>query len=187
MWGVPPPELKGRPGAMRMAHSLSTEPHRNPCIGVPMNLKPLIAAVALSASVPAMAACYDLGTLGSAHPSTFFGNSFTQAQTISDCYVFALSSRVNAIGAMVDWNWTSSLGIELTSATLTGTNFTTAVSDLSAHHFSFSDLRTGDYQMVLAGNITGNGSADGPIGYAGVLAVSPVPEPESFAMLALGL
>src|SRR2546430_8090815 len=108
---------------MGRALPFPTDHHRNPCVGVPINLKPLIAAVALTASVPAMAACYDLGTLGSAHPSTFFGNSFTQAQTISDCYVFALSSRVNAIGAMVDWNWTSSLGIELTSATLTGTNF----------------------------------------------------------------
>src|SRR5881394_2727732 len=141
MRAAPPPELKGRPGVMRMAHSLSTEHHRNTCVGVSMNLKPLFAAVALSASIPAMAACYDLGTLGSAHPAAFFGNSFTQEQTISDCYTFALNSRVNAIGALVDWNWTSSLGIELTSATLSGANFNTAVSDLSGHRFSFSDLR----------------------------------------------
>jgi hypothetical protein len=159
--------------------------------GVFMQLKSLIAAIALSASIPAMAgACQDLGTLGVSHPVAAFGNSFAQAQAISDCYVFALGNAANAVGVMVDWDWSSQLDINLTSATLTGADYNASVQDLSDHHFSFSNLTTGDYQLVIAGDVTdhaGLGFENQRVGYLGALAVSPVPEPESLAMFALGL
>lgn len=156
-----------------------------------MNLKPLIAAVALSASIPAMAgACQNLGALGASNPAVAFGNSFSQAQAINDCYSFSLTDVANAMGVMLDWDWSSQIDIDLTSATLTGAGYNSSVQDLSGHHFSFSNLTTGDYQLVIAGDVTNNagiGFANQRVGYMGVLAVSPVPEPESLAMFALGL
>ena len=89
----------------------------------------------------------------------------------------------------------SNLDLNVSSLTLSGAGRVTSLVDLTPGVFSFSNLVAGSYQLNVSGTVTkGKGFDDIlplPVGYAGSLttnaAVTPVPEPETYAMLLLGL
>lgn len=155
----------------------------------------LLAAVA---GTPAMAACtntFNLGVMGPPALRTF-GNDFSTVQSFEDCYNFTLNSPADSLGLTweIDASWARD--IDLTSVSLTGGNLSNALVDTSASNFSFANLAAGVYQFVVAGNVTGSNGGlfgGGVVGYSGLFATSrapvaaPVPEPETYAMLALGL
>ncbi len=165
-----------------------------------MRLKPIVAAVILSASIPAMATlantCTSNTSFGALGPSggATFGNAFSQVQSFNDCYSFTLDAAANAFGLTVQWDGWSRLDIDLSSVTLSGLNLNTSLTDLSPGVFSFNGLQSGDYQLAFAGRVIDRGGNDPllSVGYGGILttsaitAITPVPEPESLAMLAMG-
>ena len=89
----------------------------------------------------------------------------------------------------------SNLDLNVSSLTLSGAGRVTSLVDLTPGVFSFSNLVAGSYQLNVSGTVTkGKGWDDIlplPVGYAGSLttnaAVTPVPEPETYALLLMGL
>lgn len=154
--------------------------------------------LALVTGSNAMAACTDSFNLGVMGPPALrsFGNDFSSVQSFEDCYSFTLNSPADSLGLTWELDASWARDIDLTSVTLTGGNLLSALVDTSASSFSFSNLAAGVYQFVVAGEVTGrNGGllGGGYVGYGGLFATSrapvaaPVPEPQTYAMLALGL
>jgi hypothetical protein len=163
-----------------------------------MKSKLFAVALALAASAPAMAACtstFELGVLST--PSLeVLGNSFKSVQHFNDCYNFTLDGSANAGGIVLDLDASRRRDIDLGSITLSGGGLSGSLTDPTASAFSFNDLLAGVYQLVISGDVTGkNGGllGGGLVGYGGVLVatassvVAPVPEPKTYALLALGL
>ena len=150
-----------------------------------MKSKLFAVALALAASAPAMAACtstFELGVMGTPSGS-WVDNKFGSAQHFNDCYNFTLNKSANVTGLLFD------IGpINLGSVTLSGGGLSTSLTDSTASVFSFNDLLSGVYQLVISGDVK-----NGWGGYGGVLVatassvVAPVPEPKTYALLALGL
>jgi hypothetical protein len=159
-----------------------------------------VAALVMSASAPSMAAgctsTFSLGTLAPAGGAGF-ANMFTAPQHFNDCYLFTLSTAADAFGVTITWDGSAALDINLSSVTLSGGNLAAPVVDGAPGFFSFSGLASGPYQLALEGTTSlvpsRSGGLGWGVGYAGLLAtsaptiVTPVPEPETIAMLALGL
>jgi hypothetical protein len=161
-----------------------------------MILKPLALALALCVSGPAMAAtCTSTFSLGTLTDIKFFGQSFSEADSFNDCYTFTLDlAPISATTATVEWDWSERLDIELTSITLSGgTLIDSSVGLFNAQWLTFTNLTAGDYTLSVAGNVYDRGGVDTTsVKYGGFIStsgkmVTPVPEPESFAMLLLGL
>ena len=163
-----------------------------------MKLKSITAALALFASASSMAAtCTDtfsLGTLG-AGDYRFLFNDFTTPKPFRDCYSFTLSESATASGFTFEWDGSNRLNIDLAYLSLSGGGLVSAISDPSPGSYTFGGLAAGLYQLALVGTVTDTGSArtDGGVGYFGILktgpagAITPVPEPQTLAMLALGV
>lgn len=155
-----------------------------------MKLKALVAAVALAASGASMAETFNLGSMGP--PGfTLFGNSFNSAQSFSDTFNFTLTGAANSVGAVWDIDFLSRRDVELTSISLIGGG--QSLIDYSPIDFSFSNLLAGSYSLIVNGTVEGRSGGLFQSGYGGYLVTSkttvsaPVPEPESIAMMALGL
>lgn len=163
-----------------------------------MKFKALALTMALATGGPAMAACTESFNLGVMGPPALrvIANDFGSVQHFEDCYSFTLNNPADSLGLSweLDASWTRD--IDLTSISLTGGNLVNAIVDTSTSSFSFSNLAAGVYQFVVTGDVTGrNGGllGGGVVGYGGVFATSsapvaaPVPEPKTYALLALGL
>jgi hypothetical protein len=163
-----------------------------------MKLKSLALSLALAVSAPAMACTqsFELGVMGS--PSArLIGNSFGSAQSFEDCYNFTLNGAADAYGFTWEWDASVRRDIDLEGITLIGGGLAQSLTDPTASSFSFSNLLAGSYQFVVTGDVTGaNGGflGGGLVGYTGAFATTastaiaaPVPEPSTYAMLALGL
>jgi hypothetical protein len=164
-----------------------------------MNIRQAVVAAAavvgaLGSMPAAAAACtdtFDLGSMGPPAAAALY-NQFDQAQSFADCYNFSLNNSADAFGLSVEWDWSLAKGIDVTSVSLSGTGLSGTVSADSPDAFSFGNLSNGIYQLIISGFVTDNGwrFLDGPVGYVGVLAThqaSKVPEPNTFALLAIGL
>ena len=163
-----------------------------------MKFKLLAVLLALVTSSPAMAACTDTFNLGVMGPPALrlIGNSFGSTQEFEDCYDFTLNGPADSFGFNFEFDGSVRRNIDLTSITISGGSLTHSITDVSASSFSFSNLLAGAYQFVIAGEVTGRDGGflgGGLVGYAGVFATNgaavaaPVPEPKTYALLALGL
>lgn len=165
-----------------------------------MNIRTMIGALALAAAAahaaPAAAAgCTQSFSLGSMGPPgvTTIGNDFYQPVQFNDCYDFWLTNSADAFGLTLAWDFSRTNDIALTSVSLSGGSLPAPVVDSTPDWFSFSGLLAGTYQLIVSGSVSGSTSyAAGPVGYIGLLATTggvaaPVPEPETYAMLVLGL
>lgn len=160
-----------------------------------MKLKLLVAAVALATAGTAMAKTQNLGDMGPPGEKKF-GNWFFSGQTFTDTYTFSIDSGANGVGGVFDFDLSLGMHLDLTSVSLTGGSLSSALVDNTPLSFSFGSLAAGTYNLVVKGVASGNslGWFDPlGVGYGGKLTTTPaqvsapVPEPESIAMMALGL
>lgn len=168
-----------------------------------MNIRRVSGIAALAASsmlfsMPAAAAaCTESFNLGSMGPpgATSLYNDFSSQQQFNDCYNFTLNNSADAFGLTLEWDWSFARDIDVTSVSLSGGGLASTITDDTPGTFSFSNLLAGAYQLIVSGNVSAadfSRYSDGAVGYVGVMATSrsiaaPVPEPETYAMLALGL
>ncbi len=158
-----------------------------------MKLKMFSAAILLALGAPAMASeCTgdgsSLGAIGAA-PTSFASECFRTFSSpeagFTDHYSFSIAALGNVAGGLVDflvfqWN-----DVNLSSVVVTGQG--QVRSDTSAADgFSFAGLSAGHYVLAVSGSL-GHGQLLG--GYSGSISsvAAPVPEPETYAMLMLGL
>jgi hypothetical protein len=161
-----------------------------------MKFKALALLLAMVTGGPAVAACTETFNLGVMGPPALrvFGNDFGSTTHFEDCYNFTLTGAADAIGATFEFDLSSLRNIDITSLSLTGGGLTSALNDFSPSSFSFSSLAAGAYQFVVTGDVTGRNGAEwfGQVGYVGTMVTThavaaPVPEPETYALLAAGL
>jgi hypothetical protein len=169
-----------------------------------MNLKPLVAALAVLLAAPTMAAtCTGTSNWGSLGPPGFqrFGESFSSRGSYVDCYSFSLTSGANSFGGITERDyWLNSLDIDLTSISLFSggvlgghTNGALIGADYSPNQFSFGSLSAGVYTLAVASNVSWDWGLYPYVSYKGnisteaVSVASAAPEPEAFAMMLAGL
>lgn len=152
--------------------------------------------LAMVVGAPASAACTQTFNLGVMGPPALriFGNNFGSTTHFEDCYNFTLTGAADSFGATFEFDFSARRNIDVSSLSLTGGNLGIALTDTSPSTFSFSNLAAGVYQFVVIGDVTGRNGFDwfGQVGYIGALATThavaaPVPEPETYALLAAGL
>jgi len=157
-----------------------------------MKLKMLVASIALAAAGSSMATTFDLGDMGP--PGiTFFGHSFSSPQaSFSDTFTFTLDSGADSFGVLWDADFLSRRDVSLSSLSLSGGGLSGAVTDTTPYEFTFQNLVAGTYSLVVNGSVSGSSGGFLPSGYGGTLVTlrsvaAPVPEPETIAMMAMGL
>lgn len=142
---------------------------------------------------------FSFGTI-SAPALTGFGNGFGSVQQFSDCYNFTLDGSGSLLGTSweIDASWMRN--IHLSSITLSGGGLSSSITDFTPDSFSFGNLVSGNYQLIIAGDVSGwNGGflGGGGVAYAGLIAMAraqaaPVPGPivraglPGLAIIALG-
>lgn len=114
------------------------------------------------------------------------GNSFTDKFSFTTWGAGEVSGYISALGGG-DKNGLAINGFSLFdnngTQLLTGTQESSGNLDLWT--FNYNNLAAGTYWVQVTGNVLGNGRADynGGVG----LALAPVPEPETYAMMLAGL
>lgn len=155
-----------------------------------ITLKTLLPALALAATAgTASADCTSLGTLGPPG-AALFGNSFSASGTYTDCYTFQLLSGANSFGGMLEsWDPLNKLSIDVKSISLSGGTLASTLTDWTPTLFDFGGLGAGTYTLsVLSVVDTDWGLYRDKVGYLGGIAtVAAIPEPETYALMLLGL
>jgi hypothetical protein len=162
-----------------------------------MKIKPLILATALALSGFAATSSYaadyvvDLGAPSAqGEYSAFFGNTFHIAGAFMDTFTFTPSVTGMAAGSLTTIGFTKSSDLDFTGATLNGVAFTLGGGG-PGHNFGFTGLiPTAGSLIVKVWGIAAPALAAGTsisASYAGAMAVSPIPEPETYAMMMAGL
>ena len=138
-----------------------------------MKFRSIALAVAMvSSSVPALAVNADLGTLGSGSFGNFFGSA---AMAFVDTFTFELASPSTVTGAA------AAVGIAQWALVVEDTMGNDVASDASPGSFAFN-LGAGMYTLNVVGMSAGAGSV-----YGGNISASPIPEPQTYALLLAGL
>lgn len=157
-----------------------------------MKLKSVVAALAFAAAAgPTIAAtCQAIDdTLGTLDASETEFTAFCVGQgSFSDYYSFSLATHGGVGGTLVEWDLGSILGVDLTSVRIGGGSLgsTWLTDSTSQDSFSFANLGGGNYTLNVTGVVTGWSPVNS---YGGAIhaVAAPVPEPETYAMMALGL
>jgi hypothetical protein len=112
------------------------------------------------------------------------GNTFTDKYSFTTTVAGSLWGEVLSRGgndnnglAINDFSLFTSEGVELLTATQ---NASGSLDDWS---FTFDNLAAGSYYVEISGSVLGNGAGK----YNANLALAPVPEPETYAMMLGGL
>ena len=162
-----------------------------------MKIKPLILATALAfsgfAATSSHAADFvvDLGAPSAqGEYSAFFGNTMKVAGAFMDSFTFTPDVTGMAAGSLTTIGFTNSSNLDFSGATLNGVAFTLGAGGLG-HNFGFTGLipTTGSL-IVKVWGIAAPALAAGTAisaSYGGSMSVSPVPEPETYAMMMAGL
>ncbi len=154
------------------------------------NLRIMVAAVVLSFGL-------GMGTVSATliqpvfSPSwnAIFGNDNITTSTFSDVFNVTLPSDVLSGGASVTGGF-NLLGFNVFIDSFSLFDVTTATTVASgvpgsSSVFSFGSLSVSDsYQLLVDGHLIGSSSSGS---YSGNLQISPVPEPETYVMLLIGL
>ena len=145
-----------------------------------------LAVAAFLAAGAAEAHVYDWGTL-QVGPA-YSGGGTTAIGPIDDLYNFKLDATYDVHSAAVTLNltnWTNIVGatVELHSATDDSVLATYSFEGTSGNTNYVKNLGSGSYYFEVAG--TANGTAGGL--YTFTAAIAPVPEPETYALMGLGL
>jgi hypothetical protein len=156
-----------------------------------MKLKNIAAAAAIAvSSIGANATTFNIGNLTSLGDDGYTASSaFSASSSFSDIYNFSISGGVNSFGSLA-----TKLSLKATqslisfSGLLTGTNgFSQSLNSSTEfggllQGLAYTDtLASGDYSLQLSGASQSKGT------YNVTLMATPVPEPESYAMLLAGL
>ena len=154
----------------------------------------IVSALALAAAAsPAFAGCDNTSSLGNLGASgiAFFGNSFGSAGSYTDCFTFDLLGSADSFGGVLEsWTPLNKLGIDVTSISLWGGTLGSTLTDSSMDDgFAFAGLGKGHYTFSVSSIVdTDWGLYTSKVGYAGaIVTVSAVPEPETYALMLLGL
>jgi hypothetical protein len=145
------------------------------------------AAIALS-SISSFAAIHNLGTLGSG--DTFLsGSDSTNIVVAKGSFADTFNFNVSAMSDVgVSAGVLNFFKFKITDATFSYTLFNSSNVALGSgtnvdNAFSLASLNIGSYRLAVTGNATGALGGQ----YNGALTVTPVPEPETVAMLLAGL
>ncbi len=135
-----------------------------------------VVALAALASVNVSAAVYNAGSISANNTIQLLNLSFVGNGALSDTINFTLTSNapnasVAAAAFFID-NFTASLYDTGNNLLGTGGNFSS---------FNTGALTAGNYYLNVTGNVTGQ------FGGAYIAAITPAPEPESWAMMLAGL
>lgn len=159
-----------------------------------MNIKAVMAAVALACASGAFATPVALGVLDSDDIS--FGKQFWRVDhflssplgTFTDYYTFSLTGNATAAGGVVSFDY-HALDLTINALSLTGGTLGNAMNDSSPSSFSFSGLGAGTYTLGVAGRLNADRGDSGYARYTGTIhaVAAPVPEPEHAMMMFAGL
>jgi hypothetical protein len=153
----------------------------------------IVSALALvAAASPAFAGCDSTSNLGGLGPPGLatFSNSFSAAGSYTDCYTFDLLGTADSFGGVLEsWDPLNKLGIDVKSISLWGGTLGSTQVDSTPWFFDFGGLGQGHYTLAVSSVVdTDWGLYAHKVGYAGaILTVSAVPEPETYALMLLGL
>lgn len=154
------------------------------------NLRIMVAAVALSFGLGMGTANATLiQPVFSPSWNAIFGNDNIATSTFSDVFNVTLPSDVLSGGASVTGGF-NLLGFNVFIDSFSLFDVTTATTVASgvpgsSSVFSFGSLSVSDsYQLLVDGHLIGSSSSGS---YSGNLQISPVPEPETYVMLLIGL
>lgn len=154
-----------------------------------MNLRPWAAAAVLSLCASSSFAIDSVVTLTGG--SGFFGA--TRAGAFNDNFIFSFGSASTASSAVSSINLGGLQDVSFTSVNLTtGAGFTTVVATFNNVMSGAIELRTLTTSPTLTAGvqyaISVIGTASGGNGsYSGTVNVSPIPEPETYALMLAGL
>ncbi len=161
-----------------------------------MKFKSLLVSLVFALGAPAAFAqsCTSTSNLGSLGSSdSLFGNWFSSAQSFNDCYSFTLGNGSDVSGLTAELDLSLKLDLDITSVSLFGSTGTPILTGGNGG-FSFDNLAADTYQLVVSGDVSrvANFGTLFGVGYGGAVSASPsitapVPEPETYAMLAMGL
>jgi hypothetical protein len=153
----------------------------------------IVSALALvAAASPAFAGCDKTSSLGDLGPPGLatFGNSFSATGSYTDCYTFDLLGNADSFGGVLEsWDPLNKLGIDVTSISLWGGTLGSTLTDSTPWFFDFGGLGKGHYTLAVSSIVEKDwGLYTNKVGYGGAIAtVSAVPEPETYALMLLGL
>jgi len=153
----------------------------------------IVSALALVAAAgPAFAACDNTSNLGDLGPPGLatFSNSFGAAGSYTDCYTFDLQGNADSFGGVLQsWDPLNKLGIDVTSISLWGGTLAGTLTDSTPWLFDFGGLGKGHYTLSVSSIVDKDwGLYTNKVGYAGaIVTVSAVPEPQTYALMLLGL
>lgn len=152
-----------------------------------MNIKKALKATVTAVALATAAAGASADTLT---PVQVNGNSFTDL-VIGTINIASLSNLTGSLFAADSVNFTfgnNTFTLTLDSVTFTnGTVGSLVDSDPSAAGFSFSNVALGNYTVKASGTLTPNGQLHNTAFIGASYTVTPVPEPESYALLLAGL
>jgi len=158
-------------------------------------IKTFAAAAVLAIAGPAFADCTSNSTLSLGTPGiALFGNSFSEAGNYTDCYTFDLGKASDTGGFSLTLDpILNKLNIDLLSVSLSGGSLGAALVDTTPGTFSFSSLAAGTYTLAVNALVTNSrGLWGGDVSYGGTIvstaaSVSPIPEPQTYALMLAGL
>ncbi|HEX5372108.1 MAG TPA: FxDxF family PEP-CTERM protein [Aquabacterium sp.] len=163
-----------------------------------MNIKHVLAAVAVAAAVPAWATTYPGGSLGvlSANPSNFESGAIVSG-SFSDSYGFSLNTLSDVFGSVSDNSGSPLLtqlgfapGVVTFANASVGLLQSVAIDALG--HFSFADVGPGNYTLTITGTFSvppfpGVAAYTGSVYASAQATPGPVPEPTSLLLALAGL